>query len=51
MSNAMPVPAWAEDARKQMFEAHGKIDYQKAGAAPRELVALTGFSTHFAEKL
>ena len=49
MSNEMPVPEWAAEAREQMFSAHGKINYEKSGAAPRVLTAVTGFTTHFAE--
>lgn len=49
MSEGMPMPEWATEAKKQMFEAHSKIDYDKTGARPRALTALTGFSTHFAE--
>jgi len=45
----MPVPAWAEDAKKQMYEAHAGIDYDKGGVEVRDLNKLLDFSTLFAE--
>lgn len=45
----MPVPSWAEEARKQMFDAHGAIDYNKGGVKVRELNKILDFSTLFAE--
>ena len=45
----MAVPTWAEDAKKQMFEEHGKLDYSNAGAQKVELTPVTSFSTLFAE--
>lgn len=45
----MATPAWAEEARKQMFEEHGAIDYTQGGAKVRELNKLLDFSTLFAE--
>lgn len=49
MSDPMPVPGWAKEAREQMFKEHEKIDYAKAGARPRDLKPIEAFSTHFAE--
>jgi len=49
MSNGMPVPAWAEEAREQMFQAHGNLDYTNAGVKRREFEVVHHFSTHFAE--
>jgi methionine-rich copper-binding protein CopC len=45
----MPVPSWAEEAKKQMFEAHGAIDYNRGGVQVRELNKILDFSTLFAE--
>jgi hypothetical protein len=49
MSSGMPMPEWASEAREQMFKEHAKIDYDNAGAKPRELEPLTTFTSHFAE--
>ena len=45
----MSVPSWAEDAKKQMFDAHGSINYEKGGVKVRELNKVLDFSTLFAE--
>jgi len=47
----MPMPDWADEARRQMYEAHGSIDYQKGGVEVRNLDKILHFSTHFAEYL
>jgi hypothetical protein len=47
--SGMPIPKWADNAKKQMFEEHGKLNYDGAGAKKVELVPVTSFSTFFAE--
>lgn len=47
--NEMPIPSWTKDVKKQMFEAHGAIDYNQGGAEVRSLDKILDFSTLFSK--
>ena len=48
-NDSMPVPSWVGEAREQMFEGHGELDYDKAEVKARELPVVDEFSNLFAE--